>query len=275
MKKLIPCFLLLLAFGAKAQNFEGTIKWSMKMEITDPATKAKMEEAAKRMSDPAMQARMKEMQSKMNDPQMKSMMDNNPQMKAQMEGAMKMMQGGDLSSMIPKGFTIRIKGQNTRTKMEGGAMAMEILYLKDKDQAYSLDRQNKTYSPLTGNNSTQGSTSTPPKVTKTSETTKILNYICTKYIVEIKEGDRTIQESIWATTEIKDIDLKSLAKQKMGRGQSIFYEGVEGVPLRVEMNMTEGNTTMEVIEIKRESLSAADFSIPSDFKETQGMMGKF
>jgi hypothetical protein len=31
--------------------------------------------------------------------------------------------------------------------------------------------------------------------------------------------------------------------------------------------------TMEVTEIKRESLNAADFTIPSDFTETQGMFG--
>ena len=164
MKKLIPCFLLLFALTAKAQNFEGTIKWSMKMDITDPARKAKMEEAKKRMSDPAAQARMKEMQAKMNDPQMKAMMEANPQMKTQMEAMMKM-QGGDMSAMMPKGFTIMVKGQNTLTKMEGRPMAMEILYLKDKDNAYHLDRQNKTYSAMmTGNRSGQASPSTPPKV---------------------------------------------------------------------------------------------------------------
>ena len=275
MKKLIPCFLLLFALTAKAQNFEGTIKWSMKMDITDPARKAKMEEAKKRMSDPAAQARMKEMQAKMNDPQMKAMMEANPQMKTQMEAMMKM-QGGDMSAMMPKGFTIMVKGQNTLTKMEGRPMAMEILYLKDKDNAYHLDRQNKTYSAMmTGNRSGQASPSTPPKVTKTSETTRILNYTCTKYLVEIAEGNRTITQSIWTTTEIKDIDFKNMAKHRMGGGQAIFYEGMEGVPLRVESNMGESSMVMEVTEIKKESLNPADFSIPADFKETQGMMGKY
>ncbi len=274
MKKLISFFLVLFALTAHAQNFEGTIKWSMKMDL-DPATKAKMDDAQKKMKDPATQAQMKLMQDKMNDPQMKAMMDANPQMKAQMESAMKMIQGGSIGDMIPKGFTIRLKGQNILTTMDGGVMAMEILYLKDKDQAYQLDRQNKTYSPMmTGNRPVQASSSTAPKVTKTSETAKILNYTCTKYLVDITEGDRTIHQSIWATTEIKDIDLKGLAKQRMGRGQSFFHEGIDGFPLRVASNMTEGNVTMEVTEIKKESLNAADFSLPADFKETQGMFGK-
>lgn len=278
MKKLIPCLLLLFAVIAKAQNFEGTIRWSMKMEITDPAIKAKMEEARKQMSDPAMQAKMKEMQAKMNDPQMKAMMDANPQMKAQMENAMKAMQSGDLNSMMPKGFTLKLKGQNTLTRMEGGPMALELLYLKDKDQSYHLDRQAKTYSPVNTNRAGQGPQSNPdnkPKVTRTSETRTILNFNCTKYLVEIKEANRTINEIIWATTEIKDIDFASLSRQRVGRGQSIFFEGMEGVPLRVEVAMSEGTTTMEVTEIKKETLSAADFVIPADFKETQGMFGKF
>ena len=274
MKKLIPCLLFLCAWTAQAQSFEGTIKWSMKMEITDPVTKAKMEEGMKKMNDPAMQAQLKEMQAKMNDPQMKAAMDANPQMKAQMENAMKMMAGGDMNSMMPKGFSIQLKEGNAITRMEGGPMGnMEVLYRKDKDLSYRLDRQSKTYSVMDAGKGSQESTSTPPKVTKTSETAKILNYTCTKYLVEYTEGTRTINQSIWSTTDIKDIDFKSMSKNKMGRGQSIYFEGMDGVPLRTEMISPQGTMSMEATEIKRESLPASDFIIPSDFKETQGMFG--
>jgi hypothetical protein len=276
MKKLIPCFLLLFATTAQAQSFEGTIKWSMKMEITDPAMKAKMEEGKQKMNDPGMQAKIREMQAKMNDPQMKAAMDANPQMKAQMENTMKMMAGGDMSSMMPKGFLIELKDGNAITKMEGGPMGnMEVLYLKDKDMSYRLDRQNKTYSVLDAGKGSQEPTSTPPKVTKTSETTKILNYTCTKYLVEYTEGGHTLNQSIWTTTDIKDIDLKSMSKNKMGRGHSIYFEGLDGVPLRSEMVTPQGNMSMECTEIKRGGLSASDFIIPPDFKENQGTFGKY
>lgn len=271
MKKLIPCLLLLAAWTAKAQNFEGTIKWSMSMEITDPATKAKIEEAKKKMSDPAEQAKMKKMQEQMNDPQMKAMLDANPAMKAQMENAMKMMQSGDMSAMMPKGFTIKVKGGNILTSIDGGPMPMDMLYLKDKDQTYRIDRTGKTYSAMGGHGGAQNQPT--PKVTKTSETKKILDYTCTKYLVEVNEGQRTMQETIWATNEIKDIDLKALARQRMARGQSFMMEGIDGVPLRVEAASHEGNMTMEVTEIKKESLNAGDFTIPTDYKETQGMFG--
>lgn len=103
---------------------------------------------------------------------------------------------------------------------------------------------------------------------------KILGHNCTKYIVLMNEGDRTVTTNMWTTTEIKDIDMKAWAKQRTGRGQYMFYENVEGVPLRMESITKEGNMVMEVTEIKRESLNAADFTIPSDYKETQGMFGR-
>lgn len=272
MKKLIPLLLLLLVFVAKAQNFEGTITWSMKMNL-DPATQAKMDEAKQKMNDPATQAKMKEMQARMNDPQMKAMMDANPQMKAQMEAAMKMMQGGDISSMMPKGFVIKMKNQNVITKMEGGPMAMEMLYLKDKDATYNLNRENKTYSVMGGNRPASQGQGDKPKVTKTSETTKVLNYNCTKYLVTTTERNATITQTIWATTEIKGIDPKSLQKQRMGRGHQIMFDGIDGFPMRIEASSGEGNVTMEVTEIKRENLNDSDFTLPSDYKETQGMFG--
>ncbi len=273
MKRIITCFLLVWAWTAQGQNFEGTIHWSMKMEITDPATKAKMDEAAKKMSDPATQAKIKEMQAKMNDPQMKAMMDANPQMKQQMENAMKMMQGGDMSSMMPKGMVIKIKDNNVLSKVDGGMMAMETLYLKDKNASYFLDRQNKTYSPMNNNSGNREDSGMQPKVTKTSETMSILGYNCTKYIVEMTRGTHTMTENIWTTTDIKGIDLTNLKKQRMGRGESILFEGMDGVPMKVEAVTPEGKMTMEVTEIKKESLSSSDFSIPSDYKETQGMFG--
>jgi hypothetical protein len=278
MKKLfISVFLLGAAMLANSQNFEGTLKWSMKSEITDPKMKVQMEEAQKKMADPDTQAQMKEMQEKMNDPQMKAMMDANPQMKAAMENVMKMNQGGgmDMSSMIPTGFIFKVKGGNTLTIVEGGMMPMEVLHLKDQDKTYQLDRKNKTYSEMyNGTGSVDPTDKLQVKVTKTSETTTILNYKCTKYIATVEEDGKTVNQIYWTTTDIKDFDMKSLTKQKIGQGQQILYDGIDGVPLRMEMTMPEARMTMEVTEIKKESLSAAQFTIPSDYKQTEGMFGR-
>jgi hypothetical protein len=274
MKKLVFAIVLLSTVNVFAQKFEGTIKWSMKMEITDPKQKAQMENAQKQLSDPANQAKMKEMQDKMNDPQFKAMMDANPQLKAQMEKMMGSMQnGGGVSSMMPSGFTIKLKDENADTKIEGGMFASEILYLKAKDLSYSLDRQNKTYSVMnSAPTSASSSNNKEPevKVTKTNETARIINYNTTKYIVEVNNNGYKMIQNIWATTEIKDFDLKSMSKQKMGRNR-MYLDKIDGVPLKIEMNSPEGKMEMQVTEIKRESLPASDFTLPADFKEVPGM----
>jgi hypothetical protein len=276
MKKLILFALALITFNAWSQGFEGTIKWSMKMEITDPALKAKMEAGQQKMNDPAQQAKMKEMEARMNDPQFKKMMEANPQLKSQMENVMKMQSGGGnmMDNMMPKGMTVKMKGGNSLTTMDGGMMTSDILHQGDKNQTVMLDRKNKTYNIVPSGASAPGQgENIKPTVTKTPETATILNYTCTKYIVTIQERGQTVTSFVWATTDIKDIDFKALAKQRGGRGQSIFYEGIEGVPLKMESTMPQGKMVMEVTEIKKESLSASDFTIPSDYTETKGMFG--
>ena len=268
MKKILFLLIALSAVIAKAQNFEGVIKWKISMEITDPKLKAQMEEAQKKMNDPETQAQMKEMKEKMNDPEFKAMMEANPQMKAQMEAAVKMMEGGgDVSSMMPKAFIVKMKNQNSSSLFEGGAMKMEVLYLQDKSVSYKIDREAKTYSVLP-QNTDDPKNKMDIKVTKTGETAKVLDYTCTKYIVDITSNGNKIQQFVWATTAIKDFDFKSLARQRMtGSQQTIFYAEIEGVPLKTEMKAPQGNMKMEVTEIKKQSLPASDFVIPSGYKE--------
>lgn len=275
MKKLLIAVLILVVSSAWAQTFEGTIKWSMKMEITDPAMKAKMEEGQQKMNDPAQQAKMKQMQDQMNDPKMKAMMEANPAMKAQMEKVMKMQQGGGgdmMSNMMPKGMIVKLKDGNSLVTMDGGMTSGDFLHTADK--SVRLDRENKTYSVMPTGDGKGTENHEQPTVTKTSETMKILGYTCTKYIVIMTEHGQTVTTNMWTTTEIKGIDMKAMAKQRMGRGQSMFSDKVDGVPLKIESSMKDGNMIMEVTEFKRESLNAADFIIPADYKETQGMFGR-
>ena len=280
MKKLITLILLMGVIHARSQNFEGTVKWTMKMDITDPKMKAEMAKAQQQMNDPATQAKMKEMEAKMNDPQFKAMMEANPQMKAQMESMMKMSQGGgNMNSMMPTGMTMKIKNQNTLTRMDGGmADGQETLHQKDKNQTVRLDRKNKTFSvrPSGPGKGDASAAAAAAKITKTSETAKIIGYNCTKYTAEVTEGGHPSTQIFWTTTDIKDFDMKSLSSQRMGQGTSLFYDKIEGVPLKIEMASPQGNMVMEVAEIKRETLNGDDFTIPADFKEVKmpAMPGK-
>jgi hypothetical protein len=270
MKTRFTLLFLLISAVCFAQNFEGTIKWSMTSEITDPKMKAQMEEAQKKMNDPATQAQMKQMQESLNDPKTKAMMDANPQMKAQMENAMKMMQGGDMNSMFPTGFTVKVKNGNTLTAMEGGMMAgTETLYLSDKSQSYMINRTNKTYAVFHHTPDEAGKKHGDVKITKTSETQKILNYNCTKTIVTITEKGTMITQIFWTTTEFKGFDLKGLSKQGTGSNYSMFYENMDGVPLKMEMSTPQAKMVMQVTGIKKESVPASAFEVPTGFTETK------
>ena len=120
----------------------------------------------------------------------------------------------------------------------------------------------------------QGSSGTP-KVTKTSETAIVAGYKVTKYLVEMTERGQPMTEVIWTTTDIKDFDTKHMKSSRMGQsGRPMLPEGVDGVPLKIEATQPMGKMVMEVTEVKRESLSASDFTIPSDYKEGK-MPGRF
>lgn len=268
MKKvLFTLALIILVMQSHAQSFEGTVKWAITMDITDPKMKADMEKAQKQMNDPANQAKIKEMEEKMNDPQFKAMMESNPQMKVQMDAALKMMKGGSLSSLMPTGSTAKVKDGNTLFSMEGGMMSnYETLTLKDKTESYQLDRQNKTYYVIP-HNTEQTEAEKNVKVTKTSETTKILGYSCTKYIVEYSDEKHKVQQILWATKDIPGLDFKNMANNKMNRSQKIYYDKIDGAPLKIEMHMEQGNMVMEAKEIKKQSLPASDFTLPADYKK--------
>ena len=181
-----------------------------------------------------------------------------------------------MNSMMPKGMTMKIKNQNTLTRMEGGMMdGQEMLRQKDKNQTVRLDRQNKTYSVIPTGTGNTNAAAAAAKITKTNETAKILGYTCNKYVAEVTEGGRPSTQVFWTTTEIKDLDMKTLSSQRMGQGQgpSMFYDKIEGVPLKIEMGSPEGNMIMEITEMKRETLNGGDFTIPSDYKEVK-MPGK-
>jgi TolA-binding protein len=269
MKKILTLFAVLVALVAQAQSFEGIVRWTMSMEITDPQMRAQMAQAQQQLNDPETQAQLKEMEEKMNDPEMKKMMEQNPQMKAAMEQAMKSAKGGgapDMNNMMPKGMTIKVKGAGMITLIEGGmADGMEMLYA-DGQPPVRIDRQKKTYSKMPE----QASSEAPQvNVTRAPETMKILGYTCQKYLVEVVSGGQTMKQVMWTTTEIKDMDMKALSRQRSSQGQPMFSDKVQGVPLKIEMSAPQGNMVMEVKEIKRETLNSADFKIPAGFKETK------
>jgi hypothetical protein len=276
-KELLFILFVFLAGTSISQNFEGTIKWAMKIDLKN----TQHQDAVKGNSSGAqMDAEIKKLEAQMNDPEFKKQMEANPQLKSLMEEnlnrfqAMQGSSGAGANSFMPSGVLIKIKDGNNLIKMEGGMSEMlgEILYLKDKDQSYSIRRKNKTYSILPKASESKGKDPIV-KVTKTSETAKIIGYTCAKYIIQVTDQGKTINQTVWTTTEIKDFDPKGLSKMTSAGSKEakIYLDGVEGVPLRMESDNGEMKMVMEVTELKKTPLDIALFSIPSDYKLVKGM----
>ena len=228
-----------------------------------------MADAQKQMNAPENQAKMKELEAQMNDPKMKAMMESNPEMKAMIEKQMAMMKGGGngsvMDGMMPKGMEIKIKGNNSHTMVLGGAMETEVLYLGANDKSYHLDRANKTYTVSEGE---KGDGVAKYTITKTEEFANVLGFKCRKYIVETAEHGQKINNFVWTTTEIKDIDVKQMSKMKINGKSGSFMEKLEGVPMKMQMVVPgQGSMNMEVTSVKNESLAASLFQMPAGFTE--------
>jgi len=270
MKKLvIGVVLVFLVMTGRSQDFEGLIKMTTKLDVTDPQTKAKMDDAKKKANDPANQAKMKEMQEKMNDPQFKAMLEANPQMKAQMEAMMKMITMGDPSAMLPSAIVMKVKGMKSKTTIEGGLMdKTEVLRYGDKDEAYTINHSARTFTLMPKGESESHN---KPKVTKTSETARIMNYTCTRYIIENTTNDgKTVTTNYWTTTELKGVDFRSVARKLMANDPSFSFPDIPGTPMRIETTLPQmGTLTVETVELKKGSIADSEFNIPSGYTEVK------
>lgn len=265
----LSCLCLL---AARAAEFEGTLKWSLSAEVTDPEMKAKMAESQKQMADPAKLAEMKAM---MDNPQMKAMMEQNPQMKAAMEAQIKMAEdaasgkgGGDMiTAMMPKSMTVRTKGGKSLMTSEGGAMPMEIITIAEPPAAYWIDRKAKTFSKLPAPDAKAEAGKMEHKVTKGTRSTKILGYTCEEYQIETTKDGTTLRGTLWATDDIPGLDPKTLSKMRFGGQDAGYLDQVDGVPLKMEMSMPQMRLTMQATAVTPGTVPESAFVVPAGFAE--------
>lgn len=274
MKKLFALFTLvtgLVAGSLSAQDFSGTIVWSMRVEITDPAMKKQIADAQVQLADPAMQAQLKQAQEAMKSPEMQAMLQANPQMKEMMEKQMAAFtkpgaSGGDpLAGLFPKGFTLQIKGPRSLVKTEGGPGVGDVLTFADQNVSYRIDRTAHTYSKLPADPVKE--TTGNYKITPSTDTAKVLGYTCKRYQVDTTDSGAKTSYSIWATNDIKGLDAGSLRRLNFGKSDSSFMSQIEGVPLKIDAVTPQAKLFMIATAVKNEALPDSLFVLPAGFKE--------
>lgn len=287
MKKIVALLFVAAALVGRvvAQDFEGTVRWSMTAEISDPAVRAQMSQAQAQLASPEMQAQMEQARAAMNTPEMQAMMKNNPQMRAMIEKQMGALNnlpkpaagGGGAGGMFPNKFVCKTKGTRALITVEGGMFPSETLSQGDKGVAYRLDRAQRTYRRLPTSlpqaDEVKAKLGTDFKVTATGETAKIIGYSCKRYLVEQSGGagadPREHQTyTVWATKDIPGLDSKKLEALRVGRESGPnFMTQIDGVPLKIEINTPQAKLVMQAESITRESLPASLFELPAGFTE--------
>lgn len=271
MKKIIVfIFTITIALTSWAQvNFEGTIKWGIKLGGSQVAS-AQKELTPQQKEE--LNKGIAELEEKLNDPEMKAMLDSNPSMKAMLEqqlATMKAMQSNGIGGMMPKSYTVKLKDGNSYTQVEGGALAAtgDVLYLKSTDKTYYIKKAAKTYS-VAPKSKAPSSEEAIITVTATTETAKILTYTCTKYIVTYAEAGKTKTMFIWATKDLKQYTTNSFHTGGIeNQSHTSAFKKIDGVPLKIEATEQGQTVVLEVLEIKNATFAASDFILPADYKE--------
>ncbi len=274
MKKLFTLLTLVAGFAVgslSAEDFSGTITWTMRVLVTDPALKKQMADAQAQLADPQVQAQLKAAQEAMNSPEMQELLKANPQMKEMLEkqlGAQKKAgaAGDATSELFPKGFTLQLKGPRCLVKTDGGLAPGEVLTFADQNVSYQIDRKARTYRKLPADplKDTGGNY----KVTPTLDTAQVVGYECRRFLVEATDKDEKMTYSIWATEDIKGLDAGSLRRLRFGEASgSEFLSQIKGVPLKIDVLTPHAKMFMVATSVKSETLPDALFALPDGFTE--------
>lgn len=254
MKFFFAVLLCVCAAGmVRAQDFNGTMAWSARIELTDPQAREQLSMAEEALKNPAL---------------LSMLLDN-----AQVRGLLEKQLGpinpnSGATSVLPTGLTLQIKGPRALVKTEGGLVSREVLTLADKNTAYTLDRRARTYQRLTEPAAAARSTA-KTKVTRTHETATLLGYACRRYLVDTDDGGAKSRFSVWTTTELKAANTTAFKRLQWGEaGGADFLAQVEGVPLRIDATTPEAKIALLATRITSGALPDSLFVLPAGFKET-------
>ena len=261
MKNLLLVVCVCLSTWLHGQQFEGRIKWSVKMDFADTAQENRMNEARKKLRDPNKKGMLSESAAKVHDKTLTSR--NDAHSRKEVEEAKDVVRG--LTS-YPTAVTISMKGQNALMKLDSIFPDYEILSQGDTAR-FVLERQGLLFIDMSRREREPAHKSDSLiKVEKTAETAQILGYKCTKYIVTRPMGATASVQEIWTTEGIKGFNAKSLSKQPFHRVTWLANK-VPGVPLKMSTTNRQGTLTMQAVEVTPVKLTDDLFTVPKNFRE--------
>ena len=178
---------------------------------------------------------------------------------------LKGMNADALKGMLPDKITYKLKGNKARVRMLNSSIT-DLLVLPDKKQAYSINHDEKTAMQFDSkmfdvNLKSKIDKKSLPKITATTETETIAGYKCKKYIMEITEPSTgmKLMSSVWAAKDLK-------AEMPDIKGVNLLNaKGVDGFPMKIEMNVLLYSLEMAVVSVKKEKIPASEFTLPESY----------
>jgi hypothetical protein len=112
---------------------------------------------------------------------------------------------------------------------------------------------------------------------KTGETTTILGYTCTKYVIQVENGPKV---EMWATDKLGAFGglAQGFSANRMGSAPPAWAKALAGkefFPLRVVSETPNGKFTLDITSIEKTHMDDSDFQPPPGYTEFNigGMLG--
>jgi hypothetical protein len=182
-----------------------------------------------------------------------------------------------MSGMMPNSYSLKFLGSDCRSEMTGGmagSMFGPFICMGQTAETFMIKDQEKTVYKMDPQQSKTGDEK-PHVVTDMNKSLRIAGYNCKQYRVEQEQRGTKMFIDIWTTKELRLSDMTSNPAI-----ESIFYKGVDGVPLMVEMSMNiQGSDVIINIKansVKAEILASSLFEIPPAYlvKPFKSPMGR-
>ena len=171
-------------------------------------------------------------------------------------------------AMIPQKMLLSIKDQNSHLKFVGGmtqGLLGDILYHSKDKNLYSIFDHNKTVTKTSVESLKNSTEKTGFTALKTQETSSILGYECTRFVV--KDETEGTETSLWCTKGISNASASVMVYFLESMTQ-FGVSGIEGLPLKIEFKGKEFDLTLLAQNKEEKQLASTLFAIPAGYTLT-------
>lgn len=279
-------YFLLLIFSvlfhisySQTSSFEGNMTWNVIVDVVDANALDTYKKEILKEDNSEIDETILELEQQLNDPEMQYLLLENPTIKSSMQKKLRELK--DIQSanqynfnnaFFPTSLQMYFKNNNSFTRIDGGSISKltgNILYLNNQTTTYFIKDATKTYSSIT-DSSVINSSDHLVSLARTTDTMRILNYRCVKYILITEENNVVETSYFWVTSELPTMNHNAFRALGFATG-NIHHEAfmqVHGIPLRIEYIENGFKFKMEVSDITPKLLPETYFILPPDYQKT-------